>query len=152
MTKAENPELEGITLNVYWYVVKEGKPVGPREAMKGAHLSSPSVAYRHLQKLEDLGYLQKNEYGEYFVKRKANLQGYIWVGNRIVSKMMLYTFTFLAILILETIVLAIHYEVETNEFKIFFALLITITAIAMGLFFAEAMMQRRKANQFSKTE
>ena len=54
MTDKADTELEGITLSVYWYVVKEGKPVGPREVMKGAHLSSPSVAYRHLQKLEEL--------------------------------------------------------------------------------------------------
>ena len=60
MTDGEKEELEGITLNVYLYCVKKGKPVGPRDVMKGANLSSPSVAYRHLQKLEDSGYLQKN--------------------------------------------------------------------------------------------
>ena len=64
MTNADSESLEGKTLNVYAYAVKEGKPVGPRDVMKGAHLSSPSVAYRHLQKLEDMNLLQKNEYGE----------------------------------------------------------------------------------------
>ena len=73
MTNADNEELEGITLNVYLHVVKKGKPVGPRDVMKGINLSSPSVAYRHLQKLEDLGYLQKNDYGEYIVKSKAQV-------------------------------------------------------------------------------
>ena len=38
-------ELEGNTLNVYAFVVKEGKPVGPREVMRGANLSSPSTAF-----------------------------------------------------------------------------------------------------------
>jgi hypothetical protein len=55
MPNANNEELEGITLSVYLYIVKKGKPVGPRDVMKGANLSSPSVAYRHLQKLEDMG-------------------------------------------------------------------------------------------------
>ncbi len=43
MPDAKKEELEGITLSVYLYVVKKGKPVGPRETMKGAKLSSPSV-------------------------------------------------------------------------------------------------------------
>jgi hypothetical protein len=41
--------------------------------MKGANLSNPSVTYRDLQKLEDIGYLQKNDYGEYMIKRKAKI-------------------------------------------------------------------------------
>jgi hypothetical protein len=45
-------ELEGLTLSVYLYVVKKGKPVGPRDVVKGAHLSSPSVAYRPCRSLK----------------------------------------------------------------------------------------------------
>jgi hypothetical protein len=44
-----NEELEGNTLNVYAYVVHKGKPVGTRDVTRGANLSSPSVAHRHLQ-------------------------------------------------------------------------------------------------------
>jgi hypothetical protein len=33
------------------------------------------VAYRHLQNLENLGLLQKNTYGEYTAKEKANIRG-----------------------------------------------------------------------------
>ena len=101
MTDADNEELEGITLNVYLYAAKKGKPVGPRDVMKGANLSSPSVAYRHLQKLEDSGYLQKNEYGEYTVKTKAHIEGFVWLGKRLVPKMWLYSLVFLGILIVE---------------------------------------------------
>ncbi|MCW4053932.1 MAG: hypothetical protein NWE84_03295 [Candidatus Bathyarchaeota archaeon] len=73
MPSVDKGELEGITLSVYLYAVKRGKPVGPRDVMKGVNLSSPSVAYRHLQKLEDLDYLQKNNYGEYVAK--ASVRG-----------------------------------------------------------------------------
>ncbi len=54
-------------------MVKEGKPVGPREVVRGANLSSPSTAYRQLQKLESFGLLQKNVYGSYVVKEKASV-------------------------------------------------------------------------------
>ena len=120
MTDAKNGDLEGITLNVYLHVVKKGKPVGPRDVMKGVDLSSPSVAYRHLQKLEDLGYLQKNEYGEYTVKKKAHIGGHIWLGRHLLPKMWIYSLVFLAILIVEVFILIVHFPVETLEFKVFF--------------------------------
>jgi hypothetical protein len=150
---ANDEELEGITLRVYLYAVKKGSPVGPRDVMKGANLSSPSVAYRHLQKLEDLGYLQKNNYGEYVIKNKAQVRGYIWIGRRMMPKMLVYALTFLSILIVELIVLALHYSVETYEFKVFFLLLTIVTGFAMSVFAVEAFRHRRrtKLSQLNKT-
>jgi ABC-type multidrug transport system fused ATPase/permease subunit len=141
---ANNEELEGITLSVYLYAVKKGKPVGPRDVMKGANLSSPSVAYRHLQKLEDLGYLQKNQYGEYVTKDKASVRGYIWVGRRMLPKMLVYSIIFMIILIVELVVLAIHYSVENYTFKVFFLLLTLVTGFAMTVFAFEALRHRRR--------
>ncbi len=146
MPKAKSEELEGITLNVYLYIAKKGKPVGPRDAVAGAHLSSPSVAYRHLQKLEDLGLVQKNEYGEYVVKEKASIAGYSWIGGHIFPKMLIYSLIFLGILIVEIIVLAIHFSVETEKFKIFFLLLISVTGLAMAVFIIEGLFQRKRTH------
>jgi hypothetical protein len=144
-TKQE--ELEGLTLSVYLYVVKKGKPVGPRDVVKGAHLSSPSVAYRHLQKLEDMGFLEKDAYGEYVVKDKARVRGYVWVGRRMIPKMLVYSLIFLGVLIAELVVLALHYSVENYSFKIFFLLLALVTGAAMAVFVAEGLLQRRRLRQ-----
>ncbi len=144
VTKAPNERLEGLTLDVYLHVVRKHMPVGPRDVMKGANLSSPSVAYRHLQKLEDLGYLEKNEFGEYYVKDKAEIEGFVWVGKRLVVKMWLYALLFLGILIAEFYVLAIHYAVETYEFKVFFLLLTLITGLALALFAVEGARKNRR--------
>jgi hypothetical protein len=144
VTDSKDEDLEGITLNVYLYALKKGKPVGPRDVMKGAGLSSPSVAYRHLQKLEDLGNLQKNEYGEYTIKRKAHIKGQIWIGNRLLPKMWLYASVFLAILIVEIIIVILHYSVETNEFKVFFLLLTLITGLALAVFAVEGLLQSKR--------
>jgi hypothetical protein len=143
-------ELEGITLNVYLHAVKKGKPVGPRDVMKGVNLSSPSVAYRHLQKLEDLGYLQKNDYGEYTVKCKAQIGGHFWLGHRLMPKMWLYALIFLTILIVELIVLLIHFSIETLEFKVFFLLLTLITGLALAVFTVEGLLQNRRKNKIEK--
>lgn len=149
---SSNEELEGITLSVYLYAVRKGTPVGPRDVMKGAHLSSPSVAYRHLQKLEDMGYLQKNNYGEYVTKDKARVRGYIWIGRRMLPKMLVYSLIFMSILIVELVVLAMHYSVETYEFKVFFLLLILITGFAMVVFTVEALLHHRRTKLSSQTE
>ena len=144
MPSADKEELEGITLSVYLYVVKKGKPVGPRDVMRGANLSSPSVAYRHLKKLEDLGYLKKNNYGEYITKCKASVRGYIWVGRRMLPKMLVYSIIFMIILIGELVVLVIHYSVENYTFKVFFLLLTLVTGFAMAVFTFEALRHRMR--------
>ena len=53
-------QLNVTAFHMYVYLVKAGKPVGPREVMRGAYLTSPSVAYRNLQKLMDLGLVLKD--------------------------------------------------------------------------------------------
>jgi len=136
--------LQGATLKVYLYAVKKNGSVGPREVMRGANLSSPSVAYRHLQKLETMGLLTKDEWGNYIVKEKVGIRGYIWVGRILVPNPMLYSIIFLGILITELVVLAIHFSVETQEFKTFFLLLTLITAAALILFTIEGLRMLTK--------
>jgi hypothetical protein len=150
--KTTNGELEGITLQVYLYVVERGKPVGPRDVMKGAHLSSPSVAYRHLERLEDLGLLQRNEFGEYAAAKKANISGYSWVGRHLVSKMVIYAVIFMGIFILELWVFIIHYSVENYKFQIFFLLLMLVTGFAMVLFAIEGLRNNMKNKLSTQTE
>lgn len=144
MSNSDTEALEGITLTVYLYVAKKSKPVGPRDVMKGINLSSPSVAYRHLQKLEDLEYLSKNEFGEYTIKKKASIKGQVWLGHRLVPKMWLYSMIFLGVLIIELVILYIHFSVETYEFKVFFLLLTLITGVAFAVFTIEGALSRRK--------
>lgn len=144
MTDTDDGRLRGRTLKVYLYVVKEHRPVGARDVMRGARLSSPSVAYRHLQKLETMGLLMKNEHGNYIEKEKATVRGYVWVGRSLIPNPLVYSLIFLGILLIEFIVLAIHLSVETQEFKIFFLLLTSITAAAFVLFVIEGLRMLRK--------
>ena len=74
-------ELNAATFQTYVYLVKVGKPVGPREVMCGVNLSSPSVAHRNLQKLLDLGLVVKDAYGNYCVKERVGFKGYVWMGR-----------------------------------------------------------------------
>jgi DNA-binding transcriptional ArsR family regulator len=139
LSGSETSGLQGVTLKVYLYVVKKKGLAGPRDVMRGVNLSSPSVAYRHLQKLENMGLLTKNELGNYVVKEKVAVRGYLWIGRYLVPNPLVYSLVFLGILITELVVLAIHFSVETDEFKIFFLLLTLITVAALILFLVEAL-------------
>ena len=121
------------------FVVKEKKPVGPRDVMRGLSLSSPSVAYRHLQKLETMGLLIKNENSNYITKEKVSISGYVWVGRKLIPNPLVYSLIFLSALIVEFFVLTIHFSLETNQFKIFFLLLTLITLAALVLFLIEGL-------------
>ena len=139
MIDSEIDGLQGRTLKVYLYVVKENRPVGPRDVMRGLNLSSPSVAYRHLQKLEEMDLLKKNLQGNYLATKKIAVRGYVWIKKRLIPNSLLYFMAFLSVLIVELIVLTIHISVETNQFKIFFILLIILTTAALLLFLIEGL-------------
>jgi intracellular septation protein A len=113
------------------------------------HLNSPSVAYRHLQKLEDSGLLMKNEYGEYFLKKKTKVDGYHWIGRNLLPNVMFGFYLFSGLLIAEIAVLALHFPVETYEFKVFFLIGFSVTGIAMMFFLIEGIMIIRKINKSS---
>ena len=144
MADGVNEELEGTTFTVYSYVLKETKPVGPRDVMRGANLSSPSVAYRHLQKLEDLGLIEKNEKGRYIIKEKAKISGYLWVGKTLVPRLIFYSLFFTGLLGTELASIAIRYCVYGLLPDMLFLYLTLITAIALALFLIEGVSLRKK--------
>jgi hypothetical protein len=139
-------EIEGNTLNVYAYVAKEGRPVGTRDVTRGANLSSPSVAHRHLMKLEALGLLERNEYGDYVLKQKTTVNGYVWVGRTLVPRLMFYSFFFMDALGSEITIVLVSFFTGAFAVEISFLFLTGMTAVAMILFLIEAASLRRKIN------
>ena len=144
MTNEVDEELEGNTLNVYAYAVKEGRPVGPRDVMRGANLSSPSVAYRQLQKLENLGLMEKNPYGEYVVKERTSISGHLWIGRNLVPRLVFYASFFMGILGAEIAIIAVQVFFFGQSLNVEILYLIVITALAMSLFLGEGILLRRK--------
>ena len=64
--------LRGKTLTVYLYLLRHGKAMGVREIQKALGFSSPSVAFHHLDKLVDLGVVEKDEYDRYVLTKKVD--------------------------------------------------------------------------------
>ncbi|MGE5574966.1 MAG: hypothetical protein ACM3UL_02420 [Ignavibacteria bacterium] len=139
-------DLNASTFQTYMYLVKVGKPVGPRDVMRGANLSSPSVAYRNLQKLMDLGLVVKDEYNNYVVKEKVSKKGYVWVGKTLLPSFVIIGFIFLGILIGEVAVLIPHL-IRGAPIQESFWLWIITTTIAALLFLGEAIRFRMKSKK-----
>jgi len=141
-----NDELEGNTLTVYAFIVHAAKPVGTRDVTRGASLSSTSVAFRHLQKLEDMGLIEKNSYGDYILKEKANINGHVWVGKNLVPRSMFYSFFFLGAFSAEIAIMMLMFLIKGAVLQVSFFFLTGLTGVAMFLFLIEGLLLFRKLN------
>jgi len=139
-------ELNATTFQTYLYLVKVGKPIGPRDLMRGANLSSPSVAYRNLQKLIDLGLVVKDTYGNYVVKEKLGMKGYIWLGKTLIPSFAVFGFIFVGVLVAEIAVLAPHLIVGAPVEESFWLLTI-VTIVAAVIFLVQALQFRKRAKR-----
>ena len=70
MNRADEKELEyalrGKAWKVYYFLLKNGEPVGVRQVQRALHFSSPSIAFHHLEQLRELGLVQKQEIGGHY--------------------------------------------------------------------------------------
>ena len=85
-------ELRGSTLRVYWYLFKKGEGVGVREVQRALGMASPSTALHHLEKLKELGLIEKDRYGQYVMLKDVRvgaLRSFTRLGTLILPR---YTF------------------------------------------------------------
>jgi hypothetical protein len=139
----QQQELNGTLFSTYVYLVKAARPIGPRDLMRGANLSSPSVAYRNLQRLTDLGYVVKDDYGNYAVKKKVNLKGYVWLGKTLLPRFVIFGFIFVGVLVAEVAVLVPHLMLNSPVEESFW-LLTVVTIVAAAIFLLEGLRHRKK--------
>jgi DNA-binding transcriptional ArsR family regulator len=96
-------ELKGKTLQIYWYMLRSpGSHVGVREIQRTLHLSSPSVASHHLEKLVSLGLVDKTRTGEYYITQEIKvglLRFFTRLGRFLVPRYLFYSVWFTTMLI-----------------------------------------------------
>lgn len=61
--------LQGKTLKVYWWLMRESQPHGGRDMQRALRLSSHSLAIYHLDKLREAGLVEIDDDGKYFVTK-----------------------------------------------------------------------------------
>jgi hypothetical protein len=135
-------ELSTTAMQTYIYLIKVDKPVGPRELMRGAKLTSPSVAYGNLQKLMDRDLVQKDNYGNYIVKEKIGINGHVWIGKKLIPRFIIFGLIFLTVLIFEVVILIPHLLAEVSVEGSFWLLTI-VTVISAGIFLIEGIKWKK---------
>jgi hypothetical protein len=96
-------ELKGKTLLVYWYLLQRPThTVGVREVQRSLNFSSPSIAVHHLQKLENLGLIEKRVTGEYVLEAEVKvgiLRLFTRLGSFLVPRYLFYSVLFTTMLV-----------------------------------------------------
>ena len=82
--------LAGTTLEVYRFLVTHGEPAGPREVMRTLDMSGPSVASFHLQKLERIGLIRKDEASGLYGVNHVYLKHFVLLRSRLIPRYMFY--------------------------------------------------------------
>jgi len=122
-------ELKGKTLIVYWYLLQRSThSVGVREVQHALKFSSPSIAVHHLEKLQDLGLVEKKGTGEYVLKEEVKvgiLRLFTRIGRFMVPRYLFYSVLFTTMLT-AYLTLTVIGQVTPNFYAVTFGLAATL--------------------------
>ncbi len=135
--------MTNVTFQIYLFLVKANEPAGPREVMRVVGITSPGVVHRHLQKLADLEWVEKDAYGRYAAKEKVGFKGYVWLGKRLFPLSILFSVGFTGFLIFLIGVLAIHVSAG-SRIEESFIVLAAVTMVAAVFFLVEGLRPGKK--------
>lgn len=129
-------ELKGKTLLVYWYLIQQSShAAGAREIQRALRFSSPSIAVHHLEKLQDLGLVEKRGTGEYLLAEEVKvgiLRFFMRMGRFVVPRYLFYSIL-LSTMLITYLVLCVISQVIPSFYAIVFG------AIGSFLFWFETI-------------
>jgi len=86
--------LRGKDWDVYWLLLRKGYPMSVRQVQRSLHFSSPSVAMHHLERLRELGLVQKHDVGGTYVLTSevkiGVLRHYVKLGKLLYPRHLFY--------------------------------------------------------------
>jgi len=118
-------ELKGKTLEVYKCFLRAKEPLGVSDIQRILKLSSPSLAYYHIQKLLDMG-LIKNE-GKGYTVDKVIEYNIVRMRGIIIPKYFFFFIFFLVAFILELT----YFKPNTISSQYLFSLMVTLLALIL---------------------
>lgn len=127
--------LRGKALRIYMLLLSKRQGLTAREVQRELHLSSPSLAVYHLERLRGLGLLAKDEHGRYSVEERADvhaLRAFIIVRNVALPRFLFYAVFFTSFALLLPV------------FSPFTPLTELVTALAASFFWYETWRFWRK--------
>jgi hypothetical protein len=132
--------LRGLTLKVYKFVLKHDGPVGIREVQRGLGLSSPTLALYHINKLEEAGFLRKEQDG--YVADRVVLENLVRLGSFLIPRNFFYTVFFGSSFVFMAVFL--RPPVLSREY-VFSLVVILIAAVTSGYETLRTFLARARA-------
>lgn len=122
-------ELKGKTLLVYWYLLQQpNHMVGVREVQRALGFSSPSIAVHHLEKLQELGLVNKKGTGEYVLEEEVKvgiLRFFTRMGRFLVPRYLFYS-VFFSTMLTAYLAICIISQIAPSFYTIMFGLIATV--------------------------
>jgi hypothetical protein len=90
-------KIKGRTLEVYLYILKKHDKVGVREVQRALKFSSSSLAVYHIDKLIELGIIDRDQYGRYFLVERPTvneMKPFMHIGRIMVPRLLFYAVIF----------------------------------------------------------
>lgn len=88
-------ELRGVDLKIYLHLLHAESPLGVREISRDLGIPVSTVHY-HVRKLKELGLVRELSEG-YEVSKKVKIEGFIYLGRKIVPRLAVYSAFFAGI-------------------------------------------------------
>ena len=120
--------LRGLTLKVYRFILKNDKPVGIREVQRALHLSSPTLALYHINKLEEACFIKRELNG--YVADRIILENLIRLRGVLIPRNFFYTVFLVTSLIF--LVVFLRPSILTREY--IFSLGVVSVAAAISVY------------------
>src|SRR5207237_3619660 len=115
-------ELMGLTLRVYWHLLKtRNDTIGVRSVQRALGMSSPSVALHHLEKLRSLGLVEKDSRGGYHLTEQVEvgvLQNFVGVLGFLLPRHLFFSAMFTVMLVLYPLLYPILYPTDFSTHNI----------------------------------
>ena len=128
--------LKGKTLLDYWYLLQQpSRTVGVRQVQRSLSFSSPSIAVHHLEKLQDLGLVNKRGTGEYVLEEEVKvgiLRLFTHMGRFLVPRYLFYSVLF-STMLAAYLLLCISGQLTPSFYAVVFA------SIALLVFWIETI-------------
>ena len=126
--------LKGNTLRVYWFLLRVSNGVvGARETQRALSFSSPALAVYHLDKLVELGLVEKTD-GEYRLVKTVNvgvLKQFVRFGALMLPRHFLYATMFTTLLI--------FYLTQFKRVDFYSMFALTLGLLATGIMWYETL-------------
>jgi predicted DNA-binding transcriptional regulator len=130
-------ELKGNTQRVYWCLLSSKNNVGVRQLQRKLGFSSPALAVYHLEKLVELGLVEK-VHGEYHLAKIVDvgvLKQFIKLGGVIIPRHVLYASMFTT--------LFIFYLSQLKDLNFYSVFALIFGLLATGITWFETIRARR---------